>query len=771
MIHDIFISILWYLILTLFGVVVLPLSMKLFRKLPEQGILLSRPLGWLLITLFPWYLAYFWFPFANWLIWLGIILLLALSFYLFQRNPQWFRRRFRASWRTALNGEIITLLVFILFLLVRMSDPNIDSTEKPMDAMLLSSLIVGDEIPPEDVWYAGEPVNYHYGGYVLHSIPARLTGIPVEYAYNLSVAGIAALAASVAFALGRALFGRCRLASISVIATLLIGNLASFFITFTFLGEQINLWTLRNSFLWKTSRVIYDSSVGNTNNLETINEYPFFSIVWADLHPHYSNMPFVLLFMAFCYAIGRTFWNSSPWRVIGNVWGLLLVAAFSCAFLLPTNVFDFPIFSLFYGFIILAIIIHRYFNRRRNWKDLALLVVIGALPIAGYILASPFWLEFQSPLEENPIQMSPHTTDLIEMLMVFGLHLLSSLLILGFLLYQRIQNMSAEEKGFIAAALGILLVAFWSWTGNLAFPLVMLLMLAMWLLSGLYAANRKIACFGASVNFNLLFAMIACALAWSIIAGAEVIFIKDNYGSPRMNTLFKFHYPCWFLFGIGLPVFFHLILRQTGDRRIRIFSYSVVSVLFIMSLVGPVFTITTFLFPNEPDRQFTLNGLQFMKQGSPHLYEIVQWVRENTDEDARLLEIPGCGYRHENLVSAFTGRPAYVGWGNHEALWRRGFEGIFQGGHLVRSMETYTVLTSPNGEQVKQFLREKGIDYVVIDQPQCDSNLTRMPDIMKGAYRQHLEPIIQRKGMLWNQDAPFELYRVPETDAANGGES
>ena len=205
-------------------------------------------MGWLLITLFPWYLAYFWFPFANWLIWLGIILLLALSFYLFQRNPQWFRRRFRASWRTALNGEIITLLVFILFLLVRMSDPNIDSTEKPMDAMLLSSLIVGDEIPPEDVWYAGEPVNYHYGGYVLHSIPARLTGIPVEYAYNLSVAGIAALAASVAFALGRALFGRCRLASISVIATLLIGNLASFS-SHLLLCEQINLWTLRNSFL------------------------------------------------------------------------------------------------------------------------------------------------------------------------------------------------------------------------------------------------------------------------------------------------------------------------------------------------------------------------------------------------------------------------------------------------------------------------------------------------------------------------------------------
>ena len=80
--------------------------------------------------------------------------------------------------------------------------------------------------------------------------------------------------------------------------------------------------------------------------------------------------------------------------------------------------------------------------------------------------------------------------------------------------------MSAEEKGFIAAALGILLVPS-GLTGNLAFPLVMLLMLAMWLLSGLYAANRKIACFGASVNFNLLFAMITCALAWSIIAGAE----------------------------------------------------------------------------------------------------------------------------------------------------------------------------------------------------------------------------------------------------------
>nr|HQH74581.1 hypothetical protein [bacterium] len=127
MAHDFLLALVWYLTLTCFGIIVLPLSMMVFRRMPDGGILLARPLGWLLIAFFSWWASFILLPFNRFGILLTGLLLFGLSLYVLGRNPAWFERRWRLHWRTALNGEIVTLLFFILVLMVRRHDPTIDS--------------------------------------------------------------------------------------------------------------------------------------------------------------------------------------------------------------------------------------------------------------------------------------------------------------------------------------------------------------------------------------------------------------------------------------------------------------------------------------------------------------------------------------------------------------------------------------------------------------------------------------------------------------------
>ena len=521
MINDLSLALIWYLTLTSFGVIVLPISMHIFRRMPECGILLSRPLGWLLISFFAWSLAYYTpFPCSR----TGLILialgLMGGSVYLLYTRTSWTIRRLRLHWRTALNGEVITIFIFLLLLLARRAEPDLETTEKPMDAMMLSACIASSDVPPQDLWFAGETINYHYGGYFLHSIPAKLSGIPVEYAYNLAIPSVAAIGASIAFVLGRTLFGRCRWGIVTVLCTLLIGNMAAatsaLFRGFSLIKQP---WPWRWDYLWNTSRVIYDPG---TNPLETINEYPLFSLLWGDLHPHFSNIPFVLFFLVFCYALFKATVCHSFKNVIRHHSILLCAAAISCGLLLPVNIFDFPIFSSLFGALIVIALICRY-TMTNKWKPLLWHGIIIFLPIVAFLLVAPFWRNFYSPLsQESLIQKSPYQTDLLEFLLVFGAPTVGTITYLILQGKTILTGKSKEGLGFIAAVLGILFVILWAQSGRLVLrayaPMITLGIMGNRVCT---VRIRKMERNGESVTdetINDLYrSSCTCALAWSLI--------------------------------------------------------------------------------------------------------------------------------------------------------------------------------------------------------------------------------------------------------------
>jgi uncharacterized membrane protein len=101
------------------------------------------------------------------------------------------RRHADRAWlRSLVLVELVSLLLFAAYLWLRGYTPQILGTEKPMDIAFLASSTRAMTIPPPDPWFAGEPINYYYLGYLLHGTVARLSGVAPETGFNLALATI-----------------------------------------------------------------------------------------------------------------------------------------------------------------------------------------------------------------------------------------------------------------------------------------------------------------------------------------------------------------------------------------------------------------------------------------------------------------------------------------------------------------------------------------------------------------------------------------------------
>ena len=115
-------------------------------------------------------------------------------------------------------------------------------------------------------------------------------------------------------------------------------------------------WNPRFWFWWRASRVISDYDL-NGNHIEVIDEFPFFSFLLGDLHPHVLAIPIVLLLIGMAAEFFLRAKNSLEEEkpgFISNQRGFLLFYGFLLGTLGFTNTWDFPIY---FGLILLLIIL------------------------------------------------------------------------------------------------------------------------------------------------------------------------------------------------------------------------------------------------------------------------------------------------------------------------------------------------------------------------------------------------------------------------------
>jgi uncharacterized membrane protein len=174
--------------------------------------------------------------------------------------------------------------------------------------------------------FRGYAISYYYFGYIIAALLTLLSGVAPAVAFNLMIALLFALAATGAFGLAfnlmalrtthyalrnphhvsRLTFHVSRLTPYALLAPLfllLIGNLEGFFEMLHAKGlgarafwEWLDIkglasapvtgtWApMDNWWWWRASRVIHDVVLGQTQ--EVIDEFPQFSFLLGDLHPH-----------------------------------------------------------------------------------------------------------------------------------------------------------------------------------------------------------------------------------------------------------------------------------------------------------------------------------------------------------------------------------------------------------------------------------------------------------------------------------------------------
>ena len=196
----------WLLMVELMYLAALPLSMFLFRPLPDRGIVLARLLGILGIAYVAWMLASTEaMSFSRASVLVGILAVASLSALVLWARWREIKDFVIANWRLLAIGEALFLVAFLAFVAIRAGNPDLwhpfRGGEKPMDFAYLNAVLRSSYMPPYDPWFAGGYLNYYYWGQFIVAALIKATGIVPSVAYNLAIPLLFALTVTAAYSI------------------------------------------------------------------------------------------------------------------------------------------------------------------------------------------------------------------------------------------------------------------------------------------------------------------------------------------------------------------------------------------------------------------------------------------------------------------------------------------------------------------------------------------------------------------------------------------
>ena len=361
----------WLLVIELIGLAAFPFAFALMPCLRDRGYSVAKPLGLVLLSWPLWFLgSVHLIPTTSLTLWMALCLFSAAALWYARRRFAEMVEFVRREKLAILVGEGVFLLLFAAWVVYRLHDPSIDSTEQPMDFAFLNASTLAGFFPPEDPWLRGGDVPYYYFGYLMMGNLTELTFIPSRISYNLALALIPAMGGMAAFGLtynlarahGASALKGAQFALLAPILLLAVSNLEGILELASMRGwggesfwqwvgikdlgpAEVASWRpMEHLWWWRGTRVI-DTLNAQGGSLDyTITEFPFFSFLLGDLHPHVMSIPFVLLFVSFSFNL-----LLSPARM-GARWvrenpGTVLAAALLLGALAFVNAWDIVTFA------------------------------------------------------------------------------------------------------------------------------------------------------------------------------------------------------------------------------------------------------------------------------------------------------------------------------------------------------------------------------------------------------------------------------------------
>ncbi|MEM7539411.1 MAG: DUF2298 domain-containing protein, partial [Chloroflexota bacterium] len=464
----------------------------------------------------------------------------------------------------------------------------------------------------------------------------------------------------------------------------------------------------------------------------TINEFPYWSFLFADLHPHMIGIPFAALFLGLLFTLLTD-------NLKDRLRNILLWFAFSLMLgtLANINLWELP---TYFGLGVLALIVSQYRHHEQiNWF---MTLVASILYMAGaYILYYPFFDRFVN-IGASGIGLVKEPDELGTWLLIWGFFvfiLISWLFItasrpagvrydgekaikptgierwtsLVFRHFERLPRLvylqsilvQRPSLGYmlgviLPAALFIATIAILYWGRT-----IMAICLLMAGFSFLLLWRR-----GRDADAGNQLALILSVCGFAVLAGTQAIYLKDFLGGGdwyRMNTLFKFFSQVWVIWAvaiaIALPRCFAGLRITKAPRTVqnrmarfnRILSQGTRAVAWTLVFLALLIASFSYLFfgtAARVDQRMvgwrpeigTLNGLDYMLEGSytwpdnGHTIELkydreaIDWLLDNVPGNHVIVESSQVDYYRAGgtRVASFTGLSGLRGM--HEGEQRYG---------------------------------------------------------------------------------------------------
>ena len=724
----------WWLAILLLGWTTWPLLWRILPMTPDRGYLLAKSIGLLLFAYIPWLLGSSGVLAAGRAsTWLAIALLAAVSAWILSRTWQQFVHFLKEQRTEIIIGEVVFTGVFVFFLWVRLTNPDLwhqyYGGEKPMDFAHMNALIKADGYPPYDPWFAGGYINYYYMGHQVFNTLIRWLGIVPSVAYNLVVPLVAALLAANVYTFGSTVWrqaprGMRLLAGLGgVVFVTLLGNLdaaTQWFLRLTanaaperlpaggaWLGQTVGN-ILRGEpppgfDYWHSTRLIEGA----------IHEFPFFSFLYGDLHPHVLALPFTMVVPVLALTFVLSYRNNDADETQASgaavlVWlrpllrfptlPLLLLAGFVLGFLRTANTWDYPTYALLLGGAV-VLVERRGLIRLEIPAWVRLVAAAIGLFLIGRIAFAPYLDHYQSFF--LGVHSIDFQTPLWQYLVIHGV-------LLFFVALFLLRELFRRRAAFDIRLVGILIVLQIAIASVLwQRPIVLLLQIS------LVLALLVALCPQVKRPARLLAGMVALSALLGIFP--EFLAIDGDVG--RMNTVFKFYLQSWNLLALVAAATLPFLWQQIHLPR---FILPLGGLLVLLALIYPLSAIPSRAQHRLVPDLVTLDGAAFMKEGVivdqgreiPLKWdmEAIYWLQDNVEGTPTLLEATIPYFRWGARVSIHTGLPTLLGWDSHEWLQRWEYRPMIE----QRRADVQTIYETADFDLALRLLRQYGVDYIYL---------------------------------------------------------
>lgn len=706
MISSLFIALQWYSMLLLLGLIFLPLTKRLFPQFIDGGYAFAKTVGILIISYLMLvtgtvHILTFSFPSL-------IILILSsagLSFFSFRYLPLPDKNRRLLPW--IITEELLFLTVFLFWAYVRSFTPDINGLEKFMDYGFVNSILKTTYFPAKDMWFTPLTINYYYFGHFVTALLTKLSLISSNYTYNLMIATIAGLTFSSSFSIAINLYKTVAQKQY-FLRLFIVGILTAAIVTFA--GNFHSIYTLFKPYenehpvppmQLQFSPVTFPNSYWYPNATRfiyhTIHEFPIYSWTVSDLHGHVTDIPFVLLTLAFLFSVfleapekkvimklnNKGSFLKKYYDKLNTTHPLSLFQLLSISLLLAvmymTNAWDGLIYLLMTGLLLTYLEwdklsgIKIAFLTKLMTVILELVVPCLILGLSFVIFSIPFSLFFKPFVSGIGLLCAPG--------------FLTNMTHLGPLLF--------EPNHCQKSPLWQLVILYGFFYIFVLFLLISLSRLKKWQKADIYV-------------------VLLIILATILIIVPEFLYAKDIYPEHyRANTMFKLVFQAFIMLSLvsGYSISRVSLLLKSGKARIHkiLYPFFFVITLFCLTVVFvyPYFAIMSY-YGNLTSFK-GLDGTAYLKDRYPDDAKAIAWLNKHVSGQPVILEAQGDSYTDYARISSNTGLPTVLGWTVHEWLWRGTYDIP-----APRIQEVKDMYESSDNKKTQSLLAKYHVEYIFV---------------------------------------------------------